>query len=208
MKTKGKSHVLLAGTFTTGLVASASAATVQITLTGNMVSTAGGNQLRADITGDSIADITFANTVNRASSLYIRINGGLLFAGFSSASFGADAQFAIGGVGTATAFNRPSAQNLNYLNPITFTDSRINGGVMTNGWLQVNAFNSTRTDQTLALTRVIFDDASTTRPGFGSIPGAQTEAVLAPIPEPSGMALLALGAGGMIARRRRQQVAA
>jgi hypothetical protein len=88
------------------------------------------------------------------------------------------------------------------LNPITFSDSRINGGAETEGWLEVYAFNTSTTDHTAALTRLIFDDASTTRPMFSSIPGAQTE--WGAIPEPSSFALLGLGAAGLIARRRRQ----
>lgn len=125
-------------------MASASAATVQITLTGNMISTVGGNQLVADVTGDTIPDVTFAIVNNRTSSLYLRINGLLVFAVVSEGRFGADAQFANGGVGTASALQRSSAQNINYLNPITFTDSRINGGAATDAWQQVNALTPVR----------------------------------------------------------------
>jgi hypothetical protein len=88
-----------------------------------------------------------------------------------------------------------------YLNPITFTDQRINGGSPTGAWLQVNAFNTNTTNHTVELSRLIFDTESTTRPAFASIPGAQTE--WSAVPEPSSLGLLALGAGGLLLRRRR-----
>jgi hypothetical protein len=93
-------------------------------------------------------------------------------------------------------------QSAAYLNPITFTDQRINGGSPTDGWLQVNAYNTNSTSHTVEFARLIFDDASTTRPAFASVPGAQTEWLA--VPEPSSFLLLTLGAGGLIARRRRQ----
>ena len=43
--------------------ASSQAATVQITLTGNKISSTGGNQLVADLTGDFIGDVTMGNAV-------------------------------------------------------------------------------------------------------------------------------------------------
>ena len=90
-------------------------------------------------------------------------------------------------------------RNLTYLNPILFTDTRINGGVATEAWVEVNAYNTSSTNHTVALSRLIFDDANATRPAFASVPGVQTEYV----PEPSSLALLALGAGGLMMRRRR-----
>jgi hypothetical protein len=186
----------------TALAATAHAATVQVTFTGNKISSlsAGGNTLRADITGDSVADLVFTNALAGNVIARVDIFGGRVSAlSTGSSTFRVDAQFAAGGVGVAgsAAIVR---RNINYLNPITFTDSRINGGAATNAWLQVNAFNTSSTSQTVALTRVIFDDASTTRPSFASIPGTQPSFV----PEPSGLALLALGAGGLLTRRRRQ----
>jgi hypothetical protein len=93
-------------------------------------------------------------------------------------------------------------QSAAYLNPITFTDQRINGGSPTGGWLQVNAYNTDLTSHTVELARLIFDTESTTRPAFTSVPGLQNEWVAA-VPEPgSNLALLALGAGGLTLRRR------
>jgi hypothetical protein len=95
-----------------------------------------------------------------------------------------------------------------YLNPITFTDQRINGGSPTGAWLQVNAFNTSATSHTVELSRLIFDDESTTRPGFGSVPDVQTEWQVSAVPEPgSNLALLALGAGGLTLRRRLKRAA-
>jgi hypothetical protein len=81
----------------------------------------------------------------------------------------------------------------------------VNGGAATNGWLESHAFNSSTTSHTVELTRVIFDNASTARPGFGSIPGVQTAwSAVAAVPEPgSNLALLCLGAAGLLVRRRR-----
>ena len=99
-------------------------------------------------------------------------------------------------------------QSVTYLNPITFTDPDINNGAPTGGWLQVDAFNSSISSHTVQLSRLIFDDASTTRPGFTSIPDVQTEWQVAAVPEPgSNLALLALGAGGLTLRRRLKRAA-
>ena len=95
-----------------------------------------------------------------------------------------------------------------YLNPITFTDSRINGGVPTEAWLQVNAFNTSARNHTVEFARLIFDDGSTTRPVFGSFPEVQPEWQVSAVPEPgSNLALLALGAGGLTLRRRPKRTA-
>ena len=76
----------------------------------------------------------------------------------------------------------------------------------TAGWLQVNAFNTSATSHTVELSRLIFDAASATAPtGLTSASTGIGEWVA--VPEPSSLGLLALGAGGLLARRRRSQAA-
>jgi hypothetical protein len=86
----------------------------------------------------------------------------------------------------------------------TFSDARLNGGDPTSAWLEVRAFNTGMTNNTVEFTRLVFDDASTTRPDLSSFSGVQTEWSPSAIPEPSSFALLGLGAAGVLARRRRQ----
>ena len=188
--------------------ASSQAAVVQITLTGNKISTNGGNQLVADVTGDIVDDVVFAGGVYGVGGASVEIGGGVfkgvwarpfVIPGF----FSVDADFAGGGV------NGVGLQSRSILNPITFTDWRINGGAQTNGWLQVNAFNTSATDHTVELARLIFDNASTTAPtGLTSASTGITEWQISAVPEPgSNLALLALGAGGLTLRRRLKRAA-
>jgi hypothetical protein len=190
--------------------ASSQAATVQITLTGNMFST-GGNTLEADLTGDDVDDISFGgfNAIVPAGNFFVAGNffdlygnAGTLRAQYNGGQFFAKPNFLAGGVGSAGFNASPTITSARYLNPIHFTDTSINGGLTTFAWLEVHAFNESTTSHTVQLTRLIFDDASTTRPAFASIPGTQTE--FGAIPEPSSFALLGLGAAGVLARRRRQ----
>ncbi len=190
---------------------------MQITLTGNKLSSTGGNQLNADLTGDGIADLVFgapefgsAQIRDRAVWVGIRdlfniVGSELVSAWNSTTTYVVKAGFAPYGVGVTRSVGF-SPRDISYLNPITFSDPGINGGSPTAGWLQVNAFNTSATDHTVELSRLIFDDASTTRPAFASIPGAQTE--WGAVPEPSSLGLLALGAGGLLIRRSRAKAAA
>ena len=188
--------------------ASSQAATVQITLTGNKISSTGGNQLNADLTGDTVANLLLGGGSVSTEGVFAVLGdrGYVVLASYSSSVYFVGASFVSGGgVGVSYASDA-GVQNISYLNPITFTDSSINGGAPTEGWLQVNAFNTSSTDHTVELSRLIFDDASTTRPAFASIPGAQTE--FSAVPEPSSLGLLALGAGGLLLRRSRAKAAA
>lgn len=220
MKQTIKSKALVAGAITGGLAAASHAATVQITLTGNMISFNGGNQLVADITGDGTDDVTFSNVVSASNEVAININGDRASASsqvvtsriytssgtfvYSFSQFNADAQFANSGVGTPAPV-ASLARNIKYLNPVTFTDSRINGGLPTDGYLEVNSIAAGLGANSVTLTRFVFDDASTTRPTGVLTTTQYTEAVL--IPEPSSLTLLALGAGGLLARRNRKKAA-
>jgi hypothetical protein len=188
--------------------ASSQAATVQITLTGNKISSTGGNQLVADITGDLVADFQVISTVAGTNLVSVVLNpGGRAYAGVGNGFIRGDAQFGDGGaVSDINFFGRVVATS--YLNPITFTDHRINNNTPTAGWLQVNAFNTSATDHTVEFSRLIFDNASTTAPiGVQTTDGAYP-AFVAAVPEPgSNLALLALGAGGLTLRRRLKRAA-
>jgi hypothetical protein len=194
--------------------ASSQAATVQITLTGNKISSpsAGGDSLNADLTGDNVNDVLFMGRAAGTRSVTFameavnfswRPNGNALAFVDDGGRYAAKPGFVSDGVGSGGIYGAVGPiPARSYLNPIKFTDTRINDGNRTDAWLEVTAFNESATSHTLQLTRLIFDDASTTRPAFSSIPGEQT--AWTAVPEPSSFALLALGAGGLIARRRRQ----
>jgi hypothetical protein len=188
--------------------ASSHAATVQITLTGNKISStsAGGNTLNADLTGDGFNDLTINGSYGPSKARVV-VNNNYSFEAAGAVFFWARAGFrtyyavlnGVVGVATASGYSPKSAVALN---PIAFTDTGINGGAVTNAWLEVHAFNTSATGHTVQFTRLIFDDASVTRPAFSSIPGVQP--AWTAVPEPSSFALLGLGAAGLIARRRRQ----
>ena len=178
----------------------------QITLTGNELSLAG-NNLNADVTGDGIDDInttSFEAADGGSNGGYVSavINGGAVNALISSndGCF-VDAEFAPGGVGVRGS-SGATPTSIKYLNPISFTDARINGGESTQGYLEVHAFN-TVSKHVVELTRLVFNPNSTTM-GTSGLSTSDTYTVWTAVPEPSSFGLLALGAGGLFARRRRQ----
>jgi hypothetical protein len=186
--------------------ASSQAATVQITLTGNKISSTGGNQLTADLTGDSVDDVSIGDFRVRGDEVFFDLNGGRVRAEYTTTSnYFARAGFTSVGVGVFDDIVSVGPASSRFMGAITFTDNRINGGVVTEAWLEVYAVASD-SDQSVEMTRLIFDDASTTRPAFTEIPGTQTE--WSAVPEPSSLGLLALGAGGVLLRRRRAKQAA
>jgi hypothetical protein len=190
--------------------ASSQAATVQITLSGNKISStsAGGNSLNADLTGDGELDYSLGDNQMvqpGVAGLFLAPSVGYVLAGGGAGSYGARAAFsANAAVGDIGLIRGAGIQSATALNPITFSDIRINGGLITGAWVEVHAFNSSPTSHTVDFTRLIFDDASTTRPAFTSIPGVRTEWGVSAVPEPSGFLAtsLLLGAAGLIRRRQ------
>jgi hypothetical protein len=180
--------------------ASSHAAVVQITLSGNMISSLGGDQFNADLTGDRSADlIQLAGLAIPNQAMFMGYDrfGGALFAANATAIFSRYYNATVGPVANAGGGPQSATAALQF----TFSDARINGGSATSAWLEVRAFNTGMTNNTVEFTRLIFNDADPNSFAESSFSGVQTEWS---VPEPSSFALLGLGAAGLLVRRRRQ----
>ena len=183
----------------------ANGATVQITFTNNVVSSVtGAVNFVADLTGDSVDDVTQDHALGRAATVYpAGASTSIVYAFYRKPAVGAPTRqiwLADRSNATITSINGPALSRRGLV-PLQFTDGRIGVGTRS-GWLDVTATASS-TLYEVRIHRLIFDDASTTAPtGLTSASTGIPE--WSAVPEPSSLGLLALGAGGLIARRRRQ----
>jgi hypothetical protein len=168
----------------------ANGATVQITFDNNLVSlSSGATNFVGDLTGDLLTDLSF---ISQAGPGYVK----LLVA--SVATYGYARRNSVVSLGRVNM--GPGSSRA--LVPFSFRDAAINSNGVTSGFLDVEGFAGS-VAASLQIHRLIFDDASTTAPtGLTSASTGIPE--WSAVPEPSSFALLALGAGGLIARRRRQ----
>jgi hypothetical protein len=92
-----------------------------------------------------------------------------------------------------------------------FTDSRINAGATTYGRLELTSRRQAGGEFVVQIHRLIFDDTSTAAPtglptDLNTIP--LWSASISAVPEAStSLGLLALGAGGLLTRRRQKRAA-
>ena len=118
-----------------------------------------------------------------------------------------------------------SKQKAFALVPFTLTDPAVDAGqTNTNALLEIEAFNQSDTDETVAFLAIFYDTDDNNTPNLTIDPNAGTITDNTPgdsinvvgtsnggnftaVPEPSGLALLALGAGGILARRRFKKAA-
>jgi hypothetical protein len=212
MKTHRQTELprFIVGALATAGASTASAAIVQITFTGNVLSTSTGlAAFVPDLTGNGTADVsgfmltTYAPRVQLSN---LDSAGAIAWAGpLVSSTDGPLVGLAIKfGLNPVSSVEGGDFLTGRKVVPMRFTDARINNGAPTDAWVDVEAWAQTAGELgRLEIHRLIFDDASVTGPtGVSSASSAFPE--WQAIPEPSSLALLALGAGGLLARRRRQ----
>ena len=195
MKRQGSTELprFFVGALATAGASVANGATVQITFDNNVVSHSGLNNFVPDLTGDSLADV--AGYVIRGTSVGV---GGLV-GGRLLLAWAASGVVSLGGQGVLLGTDRA-------LVPFAFSDARINNSGVTSGFLDMEGLSIRGSTSILQIHRLIFDDASTTAPtGLTSASTGIQE--WSAVPEPSSLGLLALGAGGLLARRRRAMAA-
>jgi len=169
-------------------VTTSQAGFVTINLTGNFISATGGNHLNADLTGDGQPDVTIANALYTVFpvgppsfgiskfSAKVDLNGIHAEVYFTNDS---DVGLAsLGGHYIRFDFSSP-VRSLTGSIPVTFTDQGINNGALTKGSLQVTV-SGFDPEATINLDSLTFHT-----PDNGS-----------------SLALLAMGATGVLALRR------
>jgi len=187
LQTKNKRWKWMAGATaaTASGVTASQASTITINLLNNYISATGGNHLNADLTGDGQPDLTIANSfffshhyaTTYGATFYrfavrVELNGVI--------AYGRDnGEYPSGSVqlGSQHGFHSGNYGTFSLTGsiPIFFKDLHINGGALTKGSLEVTVQES----------RVQLDSFTYNTPDQGS-----------------SLALLAMGAGGVLALRR------
>jgi hypothetical protein len=176
-------------------VTASQASTITINLVNNYISALGGNHLNADLTGDGHPDLTitganaFRTTHYVGSTRIYNFGVGAILNGIQASGW----HFGDGGpVGERLGSKVYSARSngdpytLTGSIPVFFKDLHINGGAPTLGSLEVTVFP----------TEIQLDSLTYDTPGQGS-------RLAAAVPDRgTSLALLAMGAGGVLALRR------
>jgi hypothetical protein len=209
----------IVGALATAGASVANGATVQITFANNVVSSVTGlDNFTADLTGDTVDDDVQGRTSGGFSAGIFSSPAG---SGFGALVGKAYWNITSNGLRARALVRSESGDRSNTMygpvagielttrsvSAFAFSDTRINGGAVTNGWLDVEARVIAGGEATMQIHRLLFDDESTSAPTWDSDVSAYPEFGAA-VPEPSGLTLLALGAGGLLARRRREKAAA
>ena len=169
---------------------SAHAVEVTVNLTGNYISTTGGDTLSPDLLNDGVPIIAFTHrSITNKGTSYVRAAVGwstvLNLHTFKLRAYDLRTGVVIGTSNTyGKSLDATNAQSW----PIHFSDPNINGGAPTVGTLDVSVLSSPT-------------EASITFDSFTYVSSASVP------DQPSTLALLALGAGGVLALRQRRQAA-
>jgi hypothetical protein len=184
----------------------ANAATVQISFNASFISYTSGDQLDTDFGGDSVADI-------QGSS----ISGGVRVARLPHGSVGEGGVY--DGRAVVVMFGMVYWGQLGDAAPVvvrglvsfSLTDQLVRAGAPTLGWLDVTATGRTAGELgRVELHRFIFDDTTGAAPVgvTTATTGLSEYGATSAVPEAStSLGLLALGAGGILTRRRQKRAA-
>jgi hypothetical protein len=185
-------------------VTASQASTITINLVGNFISATDGNHLNADLTGDGHPDLTIANAFNYAYvvtqffgtyNARVNLNGVLAYAHRRNNGNPNSGFEQLGSRATFYNHSGPYFSGTAYLTgsiPLFFKDLHINGGAPTSGLLQVTVSTS---DGGFGA-EIQLDSLTYNTPGQGS-------RLAAAVPDQgSSLALLAMGAAGILALRR------
>jgi hypothetical protein len=173
-------------------VTASQASTITINLVGNYISNPGGDHLNADLTGDGHPDLTIASAFTFRSQLSFTFSHHYHYyrwaVGVSLNGIQAYAEFSNESAGQSARLGSKGGYYVTGSIPIFFKDLRINGGVPTRGSLEV-------TVEALGSPVVSLDSFTYNTAG-------QSTSVATVPDEGSSLALLAMGAGGVLALRR------
>ena len=174
-----------------GMTASQAGA-ITISLVNNYISGGGGNHLNADLTGDGHPDLVIANAFNSymlAQDSYhysfraeVILNGVQAYARFDSNTFNVFMRLGSRSVG-GVYYYPPLTGSI----PIFFKDLHINGGTPTKGLLEVTVTSRAA----INLDSLSYASTTTLDHRVNTIPD-----------QGSSLALLAMGAGGILGLRR------
>ena len=184
----------------------ANGATVQITFNNSYISWTSGNNIDADFGNDGTAEIEGSVRGDLVSVRRVGVGGPLGSA--YHAEFNSYGALVVGvffaGVGMTTGVGGAGATvGTRGLVAVSFSDTSIRSGAQTTGYLDMTGTATASGEKRITVNRLIFDDAT-----GGAITGLDVNStydtyVASAVPEPSSLGLLALGAGGLLARRRR-----
>jgi hypothetical protein len=172
--------------------ASAQGGMITVNLVGNFISATGGNHLNADLTGDGQADLVIANatyfalhrtsgtTFNRYAAA-VQLNGLPAFAIFDNDFQSGNERLASR---TAMIYRGYGTPSLTGSIPISFKDLRINDGALTSGSLEVTVSAGSGDRTEIQLDSFTYNTRE-------NVPD-----------QGSSLALLAIGASGVLALRR------
>jgi hypothetical protein len=182
-------------------VTASQASAITINLVGNYISATGGNQLNADLTGDGHPDLTIANafysvfrrgyTSNIRSAARVSLNGVPASAYLDTYNFFGRVRLGSQTISRSFFTTNPLPSLIGAI-PIFFKDLHINGGAPTKGSLEVTV-SARGPDRSPTIQ---LDSLTYNTPGQGSRLG------LAVPDHGSSLALLAMGAGGILSLRR------
>jgi len=177
-------------------VSASQASTITVNLLNNYISASGGNHLNADLTGDGQPDLAITNAFNSRFYRYsfsgyfsiasVKLNGVRAHAFYHRAdvvgqvTLGSRTGYFVNGGKTNYSYGSGTA-SLTGVIPISFKDLHINGGVQTKGSLEVTVSGPNAKIQLDSFTYNTRENV----PDQGS-----------------SLALLAMGAGGVLALRR------